>query len=254
MFSDEEINRFIDAEEEKDEEANENDCEMETDDGKAEYWDERYDRYSPFDWLMEYDHFKAQGLTEFFQREDNVLMLGCGSASFSAEMYDDGFTNIHNIDLSSVVIKQMSEANIDRPNMTWTVMNCTKLSYADETFDVAFDKSTMDCIFCCDNSNHQISEMMMESWRVLKPGGLFISLSLHHLEKCLPFIESDEHGNPFDWNNVEHFSIPNPRYEPGTEKSQSYVAIVAIKPAVSDPKVREGRGINHVPDALPKFK
>lgn len=262
IFNDEEVSHFIDDQddendnfrEEEVEELVEDNDHLETDYGNAKYWDERYDRYSPFDWLMGYDHFKSQGLTEFMQNDDNILMIGCGSAAFSQEMYDDGYNSIHNIDLSPVVIQQMSEANVDRHSMTWTVMNCTELSFDDETFDVAFDKSTMDCIFCCDNSNHQISEMMMESWRVLKPGGVFISLSLHNVDKCLPFIESDEHGNPFDWNEIEAFSVPNPRYEPGTEKSEKYVCIVAIKPAVSDAKVRSERGVKHLPDTLPKFE
>ena len=47
-------------------------------------------------------------------------MLGCGNANFSADMYDDGYKNITNVDISSVVIKQMIEKNqIERPEMTW---------------------------------------------------------------------------------------------------------------------------------------
>ena len=32
---------------------------------------------------------------------------------------------------------------------TYEVMDVQELKYDDETFDVAIDKSTMDCIFCC---------------------------------------------------------------------------------------------------------
>ena len=216
---------------------------IETDYGGAEYWDKRYDAYSPFDWLMTWSHFKDQNLNSFIKHSDTILMLGCGSAAFSADMYDDGYTNIVNIDLSSVVIEQMQFASQERTEMTWEVMNCTDLKYENESFDVCFDKSTMDCIYCCDNSTHQISEFMCEAWRVLKPGGLFICLSLHAPEKTLPYIVSNEKDNEFDWSTMEKFLIPNPKYEEGTQKAESYLCVVAIKPATSTDAVRKNRGV-----------
>ena len=63
--------------------------------------------------------------------------------------------------------------NADRENMTYEVMDVQELRYEDETFDIAIDKSTMDCIFCCSDSVTMISNMMHEAWRVLKPGGRF---------------------------------------------------------------------------------
>jgi len=168
--------------------------------GNADYWNDRYLRYSPFDWLITFEAFKAQQLNSFMNATDAILMLGCGSAAFSADLYDDGYTNITNIDLSDVVIAQMKEANDkDRPGMTWAVMDVTSLSYENAHYDVVFDKSTMDCLFCCDDSSHIISEMMCEAWRVLKPGGLFISLSLHDVDKVLPYIDSNEQGYDLDW-------------------------------------------------------
>jgi SAM-dependent methyltransferase len=168
--------------------------------GNADYWNDRYLRYSPFDWLITFEAFKAQQLNSFMNATDAILMLGCGSAAFSADLYDDGYTNITNIDLSDVVIAQMKEANDkDRPGMTWAVMDVTSLSYENAHYDVVFDKSTMDCLFCCDDSSHIISEMMCEAWRVLKPGGLFISLSLHDVDKVLPYVDSNEQGYDLDW-------------------------------------------------------
>ena len=215
-----------------------------TDYAAAAYWDKRYASYSPFDWLMEYDHFKANGLSSFIQPDDNIVMLGCGSAAFSADMYDDGFVNIKNIDLSSVVIQKMAAMHAKaRPEMTWQVMDVQNLEFDDETFDVVFDKSTMDCIFCCDKSNEMIAEMMKEAWRVLKPGGIFLSLSLHDAKKVVPFVELDSDGNCFDWADIETFPISNPRWEEGSEKSENYVCVVAIKPAVSSLGVRANRGV-----------
>lgn len=130
-------------------------------------------------------------------------MLGCGNADFSASLfvshvfaveavlvahacvfhwsrYDWGATNITNIDLSSVVISQMSAANkASRPHMKYLVMDVQALSFDDASFDIVIDKSTMDCLFCCENSTEIVCNMLTEGYRVLKPGGNYISMSLH---------------------------------------------------------------------------
>jgi len=80
--------------------------------GNADYWNDRYLRYSPFDWLITFEAFKAQQLNSFMNATDAILMLGCGSAAFSADLYDDGYTNITNIDLSDVVIAQRPTTRI----------------------------------------------------------------------------------------------------------------------------------------------
>lgn len=73
-------------------------------------------------------------------------MLGWGNALISQEMYDDGYEHITNIDISPVVIEDMKERNKDRPNMTWEVMDVMNMTYDDETFDIAIDKSTIDAL------------------------------------------------------------------------------------------------------------
>jgi 2-polyprenyl-3-methyl-5-hydroxy-6-metoxy-1,4-benzoquinol methylase len=47
------------------------------------------------------------------QQKDKVkiLNLGCGNSIMCEEMYDDGFANIYNIDISSVVIDYMKKRN-----------------------------------------------------------------------------------------------------------------------------------------------
>ena len=202
--------------------------------GEAKYWNERYSQYSPFDWLLEYKHFKEAGLTSFFRKNDTFIMLGCGSARFSSEMYDDGFENIYNIDLSEVVINDEAAKNAHRVNMHYDVMDVQKLDFDDEVFDVSIDKSTMDCLFCCTGSTEIISNMMTEAWRTLKPGGLFMTISLHDEEKVLPYIQLDSNGNEFAWKKVDVLNIPNPGWKPGSEKSKTHCVIIAIKPATQE--------------------
>lgn len=78
-------------------------------------------------------------ITNLIAPSCKILMVGCGNAGIhrqpdsnminsrllvelSEKMYDDGFCNIENVDISTVVINQMKERNLGRPNMT-----CKKL-------------------------------------------------------------------------------------------------------------------------------
>ena len=47
-------------------------------------------------------------------------------------------------------------------------------------------------------------------------------------------------------NEIEVFQIPNPKYNPEEENSAFYVCVIAIKPAVSDLKVIQHRGVRGV--------
>lgn len=75
--------------------------------GDPKYWDERYARSGidgTFDWLESYASLKGV-LDQFLLSKDmRILVLGCGNAEFSEDLYDDGYTNVVNIDISSVVI------------------------------------------------------------------------------------------------------------------------------------------------------
>ena len=47
-----------------------------------------------------------------------ILNLGCGNSILSEELYDKGFKNIYNIDISPIVIEQMAKRNaIKRPEL-----------------------------------------------------------------------------------------------------------------------------------------
>ena len=76
--------------------------------GCPKYWNARYNKEgkdNPFDWLENY--FSLKGLLEEFltHKDMKILIIGCGNADFSADLYDDGYENIVNVDISDVVIK-----------------------------------------------------------------------------------------------------------------------------------------------------
>lgn len=75
--------------------------------GDPKYWDKRYsdNEGTVFDWLEDYQSLKPL-LDEFIPNKETarILIIGCGNAPLSEDMYDDGYKNIFNIDISSVVI------------------------------------------------------------------------------------------------------------------------------------------------------
>ena len=89
--------------------------------GDPNYWDKRYQeegQEGSFDWLLSYASLKPN-LQQFLTNKDmKILVVGCGNAPFSADMYDDGYENIVNNDISQVVIDIMAERNkVKRPKM-----------------------------------------------------------------------------------------------------------------------------------------
>jgi ubiquinone/menaquinone biosynthesis C-methylase UbiE len=57
-------------------------------------------------------------------------------------------------------------------------MDATNLSIKTGTYDVVFDKSTIDCLMCAlDRPKILTSKMLKESQRVLKTGGIYMAVS-----------------------------------------------------------------------------
>ena len=150
--------------------------------GCPAYWDKRYEAagsQGSFDWLESYASLRSL-LNEFMANKDmRILVLGCGNAEFSEDLYDDGYTNVVNVDISSVVIKQMKERNAElRPKMQWLVMDITDMSAFDSnSFDIAIDKSTIDALLCGDDSFLMVAKMLKETQRILRAGGHYFAVS-----------------------------------------------------------------------------
>ena len=139
--------------------------------GKTSYWDERYTKDpEPFDWYQRYSGIQEL-LQKYVKKDDAVLMAGCGNSRLSEDMFEDGFANISNVDISRVVIDQMGDKYKDKPALTFQQMNVCSLEFPDESFDAVIVKGTMDAILCGEGSTANVAKMCMEVSRVLKPSG-----------------------------------------------------------------------------------
>ena len=148
--------------------------------GDAKYWEERYKNgeFTTFDWLESYPTLKEIIDSLNISKESGkILNLGCGNSEFSENMYDDGYTNIKNIDISLSVINQMSERCKRRTKMTYEVMDVRYIKYDNNYFDLAIDKSTIDALLCGDDAFINVAKMIKEVQRVLKVGGYYMIIS-----------------------------------------------------------------------------
>lgn len=146
-----------------------------------------------------------------------ILILGCGNAEFSEDLYDDGFTNVVNVDISSVVINQMKERNAQiRPEMEWIVMDITDMSaFESNSFDIAIDKSTIDALLCGDDSFLMVAKMLRETQRVLKTDANYFAISYGKPEsRSFHFVQ------PFLSMENREFILYDPNIEKEEDKEE----------------------------------
>ncbi|ETV65834.1 hypothetical protein H257_17561 [Aphanomyces astaci] len=115
---------------------------------KKEYWDSRFESEESYDWLARFKDV-ASLIDQYVQKNHRILVVGCGNSTFSIDLYEAGYTNIINLDFSSVVIERMSaKYSTSHPLMTWVVGDMLKLneSFPPHSFDVVIDKAAMDAL------------------------------------------------------------------------------------------------------------
>jgi len=79
--------------------------------GSSAYWDKFFRKRGAkaFEWYGEYGELCGI-LHKYIKPNDKMLMVGCGNSTLSADLYDVGYKNIANIDISDVVIRQMNKS------------------------------------------------------------------------------------------------------------------------------------------------
>ncbi|KAJ3676291.1 hypothetical protein LUZ60_003703 [Juncus effusus] len=151
-----------------------------TDYGDAGYWDARYRTEkggAPFDWYRSYAALRPI-LRRFVPTTSRVLMLGCGNSLLSEEMAKDNYTEIMNIDISSVVIEMMRKRHEHIPQLKYMQMDVKDMSFfSNESFDCIIDKGTLDALMCGTDASRAASQMLDEVNRLLKPGGNYILIT-----------------------------------------------------------------------------
>ena len=75
-------------------------------------------------------------LHKYIKTKDRVLNVGCGNSQLCADMFDIGYKNLINVDISETVIKQMTEKyRVSRPELKFLHMDmcqvgCHRMQFA----------------------------------------------------------------------------------------------------------------------------
>ncbi|EDV31427.1 uncharacterized protein Dana_GF15348 [Drosophila ananassae] len=162
---------------------------------QTDYWNEFFKKRGEkaFEWYGEYLELCDQ-IHKYIKPADKILMLGCGNSKLSMDMYDSGFRDITNIDISPVAVKKMLEVNAkSRPDMKFLQMDATAMTFKDESFSVALDKGTLDALFVDDAKETRlvVENYFKEILRTMRNGGRYVCISLlqeHILNFLLDFL------------------------------------------------------------------
>jgi len=148
---------------------------------QKEYWDSFFKKRGrkAFEWYGEY-HELCGILHKYTRSIDNILQVGCGNSSLASDLYDIGYRNIRSIDISDLVINQMSQQNKHRPELVFEKMDVTDMRFKDGEFSVVLDKGTLDALFTdtSDKVVNMVEQMWNEISRVLRVGGRYLCVSL----------------------------------------------------------------------------
>ncbi|XP_028386463.1 eEF1A lysine and N-terminal methyltransferase isoform X1 [Phyllostomus discolor] len=160
--------------------------------GSVDYWEKFFQQRGKkaFEWYGTYLEL-CEVLHKYIKPREKVLVIGCGNSELSEQLYDVGYQDIVNIDISEVVIKQMKERNAARrPQMSFLKMDMTQMEFPDASFQVVLDKGTLDAVLTDEEEKtlRQVDRMLAEVGRVLQVGGRYLCISLaqaHVLKKAV---------------------------------------------------------------------
>lgn len=173
------------------------------------YWDERFAQEEHYEWFKDYSHFRHIVL-QHIKPLSSVLELGCGNSQLCEELYRDGITELTCIDLSPIAVEKMKQRLINKGYKEINVLEADMLDlpFEDGCFDVVIEKGTMDVLFVDSGDPwnphpatvEKVMKMLHEIHRVLKPEGIFISITFGQPHFRRRFFSHPEFTWSVDWN------------------------------------------------------
>ncbi|KAF2294433.1 hypothetical protein GH714_011334 [Hevea brasiliensis] len=132
-----------------------------------------------------------------------VLELGCGNSQLCDEMYKDGITDITCIDLSAVAVEKMQQRISAKGYKEIKVLEADMLHlpFSEGVLMLLLRKEP-----CGDPWNPrpanvtQVKAMLDGVHRVLKPDGIFISISFGQPHFRRPLFDAQEYTWSIEWN------------------------------------------------------
>ncbi|KAM7251320.1 hypothetical protein ACFE04_023203 [Oxalis oulophora] len=173
------------------------------------YWDERFSNEEHYEWFKDYSHFRHL-IHPHIKPNSSVLELGTGNSQLCQELYDDGITDITCTDLSAVAVKNMQTRLLSKGYTEIKALQADMLDlpFSSDSFDVVIEKGTMDVLFVDSGDPWnprpetvtKVMAMLQNIHRVLKPDGIFISITFGQPHFRRPLFQAPEFTWSMDWN------------------------------------------------------
>ncbi|WOK92241.1 hypothetical protein Cni_G00932 [Canna indica] len=173
------------------------------------YWDERFASEEHYEWFKDYSHFQHI-LRPFLNPSHSVLEIGCGNSRLCEELRRDGVADITCIDISQVAVERTRSRLLDMGLEGIKVVQADMLDlpFDSESFDVVIEKGTMDVLFVDSGDPwrprpatvNKVMKMLEGVHKVLKPEGIFISISFGQPHFRRPLFESPGFTWSMEWN------------------------------------------------------
>ena len=151
--------------------------------GTREYWDDVYkgmgdfpqDEYS---WYYGYDVIKPHLVRAAPSKDASILLPGIGNDPILLDLYGNGYKNLVAFDYSEHAIERQQDLLSYEPNANVELHQMDarflRQDWTDR-FDVVLEKGALDAIYLSGDGNVEASVQELD--RVLKPGGIVISVS-----------------------------------------------------------------------------
>ncbi|XP_058075960.1 uncharacterized protein LOC131224686 isoform X3 [Magnolia sinica] len=184
--------------------------------GDRSYWDNRYSQDPrPFDWYQKYSALSPL-LDLYVRRDGRILLVGCGNSVLGEDMVSDGYQDVVNIDISSVVIDAMQKKYLDCPELKYIKMDVRDMNaFESGSFDAVIDKGTLDSLMCGHNAQQNAAKMLEEVGRILKDRGIYVLITYGAPCYRLPLLRE-----PCSWTIKLHVieklgseTSPHPKWE-----------------------------------------
>eukprot|EP00397_Hematodinium_sp_SG-2012_P067185 GEMP01103270.1.p1 GENE.GEMP01103270.1~~GEMP01103270.1.p1 ORF type:complete len:215 (+),score=33.02 GEMP01103270.1:70-714(+) len=149
------------------------------------YWNAAYKRGDygkTYEWLQTYAVLK-RFLLPHGRVGEAVLHLGCGNSTLGVELYNDvkgKWGTIFNVDISPAVVHSMK--CYEDAGLVWDVQDGRRMRYKDGYFGFCFDKGGLDALLEGKDEDGA-RDMVSEVRRVLRPGSVFVLISLEGSRK-----------------------------------------------------------------------
>ncbi|KAH0487978.1 MAG: hypothetical protein KVP17_004018 [Porospora cf. gigantea B] len=97
-----------------------------------------------------------------------VRVEGDVHVELAEDLFHDGYHHVSNLDASQQAIDLM-KARTSKLGLKWKVGNASNMSvFSSASFDIIFDKATLDSVLCGDESTKEAIGMLTECSRLLK--------------------------------------------------------------------------------------